>query len=96
MAPAYPPSPRLNDPRLDPVSVDGSINAAPFVNDPVFGFEVPTSLPGVPSDVVNPRDSWSDVAAYDAQRLKLAQMFKDNFTQYTGPDVTDYSSFGPN
>ena len=61
----------------------------------MFGFEVPEALAGVPQDVLQPRQSWADTAGYDAAAEKLAGMFKDNFVKYTGPGVTDYSSFGP-
>jgi len=75
--------------------LDGSIANVDFEEDPVFGFQVPTSLPGVPDDVVQPKKAWADKDAYDAQREKLAKMFQDNFVQFTGPGVTDYTSFGP-
>jgi len=75
--------------------LDGSIKNANFNEDPNFGFEVPTELPGVPANVCNPRDAWSDKDAYDAQASKLAGMFKENFVKYTGPGVTDYTEFGP-
>jgi phosphoenolpyruvate carboxykinase (ATP) len=75
--------------------LDGSIGDADFSIDPVFGFEVPTSLPGVPDSVVTPRESWSDKAAYDAQRKKLANMFTSNFEQFQEPGMTDYSDHGP-
>jgi len=69
--------------------------ATPVLQDPVFGFDVPLSLPGVPDDVVQPRNAWADKDAYDAQRDKLAEMFQKNFEQFSGPGVTDYTSFGP-
>jgi len=75
--------------------LDGSISKATFSEDPIFGFQVPDELPGVAANIAQPRLAWADKDAYDAQRLKLAGMFKDNFVQYTGPGVTDYSAFGP-
>jgi len=75
--------------------LDGSIDASSFDSDPVFGFQMPTSLPKVEPSVLNPRDAWDDKDAYDAQRLKLARMFTDNFTRFTGPGVTDYTPHGP-
>ncbi|CAN0162722.1 unnamed protein product [Pylaiella littoralis] len=75
--------------------LDGSINDASFTADPVFGFEVPAKLPGVPAKVLSPREAWSDKKGYDATRTKLAGMFKDNFTKFVKPGVTDYTSFGP-
>ena len=47
--------------------------------DPVFGLSVPTHVAGVPADVLNPRTTWPDKAAYDAQAKKLAAMFRENF-----------------
>ncbi|KAI9911219.1 hypothetical protein PsorP6_009647 [Peronosclerospora sorghi] len=38
--------------------LDGSITEASFVTDPLFGFEIPTTVKGVPSDILNPRDAW--------------------------------------
>ncbi len=40
---------------------------------------MPTSVPGVPAEVLDPRGTWSDKAAYDAQATKLARMFVENF-----------------
>ncbi|CAM9239077.1 unnamed protein product [Ectocarpus sp. 12 AP-2014] len=75
--------------------LDGSIGNTTFTPDPVFGFEVPAELPGVPAKVLNPREAWSDKKGYDATRTKLAGMFKDNFTKFVKPGVTDYTSYGP-
>ena len=75
--------------------LDGSIDSAEFNTDELFGFQVPSSLPGVDASICNPRDAWSDKEAYDTQAHKLAGMFKDNFVKYTGPGVTDYTEFGP-
>ncbi|CAN0063027.1 unnamed protein product [Ectocarpus sp. 4 AP-2014] len=75
--------------------LDGSIGKTTFTPDPVFGFEVPAELPGVPAKVLNPREAWSDKEGYDATRTKLAGMFKDNFTKFVKPGVTDYTSYGP-
>lgn len=75
--------------------LDGSINKSSFVTDDVFQFQIPTSLGSVPTNVINPREAWTDKNAYDTQRLKLAQMFKDNYLRYVMPGVTDYSPHGP-
>ncbi|MET0085551.1 MAG: phosphoenolpyruvate carboxykinase [Sedimenticola sp.] len=63
--------------------LDGLLDDVPTWRDPVFGFEVPESCPGVPSEVLRPRETWSDPAAYDAQAVKLAGMFNENFRNYT-------------
>ena len=63
-------------------ALDGSLNKVAFRKDPNFGFEVPVSVPGVDSGLLDPRSTWSDTAAYDAQAKKLVEMFAANFAQY--------------
>ncbi|ABL70936.1 phosphoenolpyruvate carboxykinase [Paracoccus denitrificans] len=63
-------------------ALDGSLNDAQFRKDPNFGFEVPVSVPGVEDKLLDPRQTWTDGAAYDAQARKLVGMFSDNFAQY--------------
>jgi len=63
-------------------ALDGSLNGAEFRKDPFFGFEVPVAVHDVDSTLLNPRDTWADKAAYDAQAEKLVKMFADNFAQY--------------
>jgi phosphoenolpyruvate carboxykinase (ATP) len=60
----------------------GELAKATATPDPLFGFEVPTACPGVPSEVLSPRRTWSDPAAYDAAARKLAGLFQRNFRQY--------------
>lgn len=75
--------------------LDGSIKDAEFTADEVFGFDIPKSLPGVGSHVLNPREAWEDKEAYDRTREKLAKLYITNFEQYAGVGEVDYSSFGP-
>ncbi|KAF1327824.1 Phosphoenolpyruvate carboxykinase, partial [Globisporangium splendens] len=75
--------------------LDGSIKKAEFATDALFGFSVPKALGSVPPSVLNPREAWSDKAAYDATAKKLAGMFQKNFAKYVSKDHTDYSPFGP-
>jgi phosphoenolpyruvate carboxykinase (ATP) len=63
-------------------ALDGSLNTVRFRRDPNFGFEVPVSVPGVDEALLDPRQTWADKAAYDAQARKLVKMFSDNFAQY--------------
>jgi phosphoenolpyruvate carboxykinase (ATP) len=65
-------------------ALDGTIAGAPFSVDPFFGLHVPTAVPGVPAEVLNPRATWADKKGYDAQAAKLAGMFRDNFNRYAG------------
>jgi phosphoenolpyruvate carboxykinase (ATP) len=76
--------------------LDGTIERSEFQLDPVFNVEVPLALEGkVDSSVLNPREAWADKAAYDAQRIRLAEMFIKNYVKYTAAGYTDYSVFGP-
>jgi len=69
-------------------ALDGRLNKVEYVTDPVFGVEVPTSCPGVPPEVLVPKQTWNDKAAYDQQAKKLAEMFVNNFKQFED-GVTD-------
>ncbi len=53
-----------------------------YQRHPVFNIDVPTSCPDVPADVLDPRGTWTDKAAYDAQAAKLAKMFVENFKTF--------------
>ena len=63
-------------------ALDGSLGKVEFRKDPNFGFEVPVAVPGVDTALLDPRETWADKAAYDAQAAKLVQMFSKNFAQY--------------
>jgi phosphoenolpyruvate carboxykinase (ATP) len=63
--------------------------------DPVFGFEVVADCPGVTSEILWPRDTWSDKAAYDAAAKKLARLFIDNFKQYEGGASAEVRAASP-
>jgi phosphoenolpyruvate carboxykinase (ATP) len=63
-------------------ALDGSLNSAEFRTDENFGFEVPVSVPGVDSAILNPRDTWADKAEYDATAAKLVKLFIDNFAKF--------------
>ena len=63
-------------------ALDGSLNEVTFRKDPNFGFEVPVTVEGVDAKLLDPRSTWADKAAYDAQAKKLVDMFAENFEQY--------------
>ena len=63
-------------------ALDGSLNGAEFRKDPNFGFDVPVAVHDVDNSLLNPRDTWADKDAYDAQAQKLVGMFAENFGQY--------------
>ncbi len=63
-------------------ALNGSLEQVEFRKDPNFGFEVPVALEGVDAALLDPRSTWADPAAYDAQAQKLVDMFSKNFAQY--------------
>ncbi|MBX7532265.1 phosphoenolpyruvate carboxykinase [Qipengyuania sp. 1XM1-15A] len=63
-------------------ALDGSLNDAEFRKDPNFGFEVPVSVPGVDSTILDPRATWADKDEYDRTAHKLVQLFVDNFEPF--------------
>ncbi|WP_205509244.1 phosphoenolpyruvate carboxykinase (ATP) [Longitalea arenae] len=63
-------------------ALDGALDQVEFETHPVFGMEVPTSCPGVPSVILNPRNTWADTAAYDKAAENLAKQFITNFEKY--------------
>lgn len=63
-------------------ALEGNLDNANFENHPVFGMAIPTACPGVPSAILNPRNTWADKAAYDAAARNLAQQFIKNFDKY--------------
>ncbi|CAN5495913.1 phosphoenolpyruvate carboxykinase (ATP) [soil metagenome] len=69
-------------------ALDGSLKDVQTRHEPVFGLEAPVSCPNVPDEVLDPRGTWANPAAYDAQAAKLASMFVANFEQF-GPDVAE-------
>lgn len=63
-------------------ALDGELENVEYVLDERFGFEIPTSCPGVPSDVLIPKQTWSNGDEYDSTANKLAMMFNKNFERY--------------
>jgi phosphoenolpyruvate carboxykinase (ATP) len=55
--------------------------------DPILGLAIPTEIKGVPAKVLNPRETWPDPAAYDAQAKRLAGMFRKNFDKFGSVDA---------
>jgi phosphoenolpyruvate carboxykinase (ATP) len=76
--------------------LDGSINESEFETLPIFNLNIPKTLNGVDASVLNPRNTWEDKDAYDAQLKKLAEMFIKNFHRYddNGGEF-DFASAGP-
>jgi phosphoenolpyruvate carboxykinase (ATP) len=63
-------------------ALDGTLSGVEFRRDKVFGFDVPVDVPGVDAGLLDPRGTWADPVAYDAQAAKLVAMFQKNFARY--------------
>jgi phosphoenolpyruvate carboxykinase (ATP) len=63
-------------------ALNGELANVPTIVDPIFRVAVPTAVPGVPSEVLTPRNTWPDPAAYDTAARRIAHMFHENFEAY--------------
>ena len=63
-------------------ALNGELDAVEFVKDGFFNLSIPTSCPHVPDEVLNPRNTWADKDAYDAQARHLVSLFEENFKQF--------------
>ncbi|MFQ5420224.1 MAG: phosphoenolpyruvate carboxykinase (ATP), partial [Anaerolineae bacterium] len=73
----------------------GDLNDVEMFTESFFGLAIPKEIDGVPTEVLNPRNTWEDGAAYDAQAAKLVQMFHDNFKQFADGVTTEIREAGP-
>ena len=73
----------------------GALRDVPTERDPVFGFDVPTRCPGVPDEIMIPRNTWDDPDAYDEQRRKLAERFRKNFETFEDGSSDEIREAGP-
>jgi phosphoenolpyruvate carboxykinase (ATP) len=81
-------------------AIINAINSGALANvkthpDAVFGVEVPTACPGVPGEMLTPRNTWKSAAAYDATARKLAGLFRENFGKYEANVSQDVWFAGP-
>jgi phosphoenolpyruvate carboxykinase (ATP) len=63
-------------------ALSGALKKAAFRTDPFFGFAVPIGIAGVDPALLDPRGTWKDAAAYDAQAARLVEMFNENFARF--------------
>jgi phosphoenolpyruvate carboxykinase (ATP) len=73
----------------------GALDDVGYDRDPVFNVDVPRTCPDVPAEVLSPRRTWADPAAYDAQADRLAAMFHDNFVRFADDVAPDVRAAGP-
>jgi phosphoenolpyruvate carboxykinase (ATP) len=76
-------------------ALGGQLDRVQYHKYPIFNLDVPASCPGVPSEVLDPRSTWKDQAAYDEQARKLAKMFADNFKNFENDVPASVKEAGP-
>jgi phosphoenolpyruvate carboxykinase (ATP) len=62
--------------------LNGELDDVEYVEEPFFGLMIPNAIPDVPTNVVNPRNTWADKSAYDVKAKQLADMYRSNFKQF--------------
>jgi phosphoenolpyruvate carboxykinase (ATP) len=76
-------------------ALTGQLDNVQYKRHPVFNLDMPTSCPGVPEAVLDPRSTWPDAANYDEQARKLAKMFVDNFLTFEKDVAASVKAAGP-
>ena len=76
-------------------ALDGELDQVNFETLPVFGLQFPVSCPGVPADILNPRNTWADKSAYDNKAQQLASAFVKHFAQYADSASPEILSAAP-
>ena len=76
-------------------ALNGKLSDAPTRVDAFFGLAVPTNVPEVPDQILDPRATWSDASAYDEQAQKLVTSFQENFEQYSKLVSEEIAAAGP-
>ena len=76
-------------------ALNGELENVDFEIDPRFGFAIPKTCPGVPSDVLNPRQTWDNPEEYDKTANRLADMFNENFKRYENGVSEDVNAVSP-
>jgi phosphoenolpyruvate carboxykinase (ATP) len=73
----------------------GSLAKAKTERDPVFGFGIVIECPGVPSEILRPREGWADKSAYDGAAKNLATLFNKNFERYAAGASAEVKAAAP-
>ena len=76
-------------------ATSGELDDVETRRDPIFNVDVPVSCPGVPAEVLDPRSTWDDEAAYERQARELAGMFVDNFKKFADDVPAEVVDAGP-
>jgi phosphoenolpyruvate carboxykinase (ATP) len=76
-------------------ALNGSLAQVATAPDSIFGVQVPMSCPDVPAEVLKPRNTWKNPAAYDEKARHLAKLFQDNFAQFAAGVSDEVKAAGP-
>lgn len=76
-------------------AIAGNLDDVDYYKEPIFGLSIPTTVKGVPSDVLIPRNTWKDKDAYDIRANKLADMFAENFKKFKSKAAKEVLAAGP-
>ncbi|MBS3914699.1 MAG: phosphoenolpyruvate carboxykinase (ATP) [Bacteroidetes bacterium] len=76
-------------------ALEGKLDHVSYTPHPVFGVAMPGECPDVPSELLNPRNTWANGAAYDAQCDKLAQLFNENFAKFSDVATEEIKAAAP-
>ena len=63
-------------------AMNGELSHVEYQTQPIFELEIPKSCPNVPSEILNPKDTWTDKTAFDETANRLASKFVKNFEQF--------------
>ncbi|HEX6386232.1 MAG TPA: phosphoenolpyruvate carboxykinase (ATP), partial [Anaerolineae bacterium] len=81
--------------RMVSAALSGELDDVETFTEPYFNLQVPRHIDGVPNEVLNPRNTWADPQAYDAQARKLVEMFARNFEQFKETVSESVRAAGP-
>ena len=76
-------------------AIAGRLDGVETHPDPIFGLNVPESVPGVPDGILEPRETWPDKNAYDEQAKNRAGILKENFEMFAGEVEEEVRRAGP-
>ena len=76
-------------------ALSGELDNVETVEDPIFGLHIPKEVDGVPSEVLNPKNTWKDKDEYDKSAKKLANMFVENFKKFEADTAPEIANAGP-
>lgn len=64
-------------------AMEGQLDSIETFHDDIFGLEIPTQVPGVPDEILAPKNTWTNKEAYDTEAKELARKFHENFKKFT-------------